>query len=189
MRDKPMDTTEALLVRVQGGDAAARGQLMDRFLPSLQRWARGKIPRRARSVIDTDDLVQDTLLRSLRNVQGFEYRRDGAFLASLRTIFMNRLRDVISGVERRPRQQPLEHDPAQDDDPSPLDELMGRELHAAYERGLERLPVRQREAVIMRVEHGFTFPEIAESLGFTNANSARMSVVRGLDRLAEFLDV
>jgi RNA polymerase sigma-70 factor (ECF subfamily) len=40
----------------------------------------------------------------------------------------------------------------------------------------------------MRIEFGFTFPEIAEALGRPSANAARMTVSRALVRLAEVMD-
>ena len=90
-RDEP---TAVLLRRVRSSDGderqAARDRLMARFLPRLRRWARGRLPHTARSRAETDDLVQLTLLRALRNVDEFENRGDGAFLAYLRPDFAQR---------------------------------------------------------------------------------------------------
>ena len=51
---------------------------MDRYLPRLSRWASGRLPRWARDLSDTDDLVQDTLIRSVANLGHFEARGEGA---------------------------------------------------------------------------------------------------------------
>jgi hypothetical protein len=58
-------STLVLLNRASGGDERARNALYSRYLPRLQRWARGRLPHKARGLVDTDDLVQDTLLRTL----------------------------------------------------------------------------------------------------------------------------
>ena len=63
-----------LLERVRAGDAAALNRLMDRYLPRLSRWASGRLPRYARDLSDTDDLVEDTLIRSVANLGHFEAR-------------------------------------------------------------------------------------------------------------------
>ena len=72
--------------------------------------------------------------------------------------------------------------------PSPLAETIGNETMEVYETALRRLPEKQREAVILRVELGFTHEEVASALGSPSANAARMTVARALVRLAEVLD-
>jgi RNA polymerase sigma-70 factor (ECF subfamily) len=57
-------STLALLGRASGGDDKARGALYDRYLPRLRRWAKGRIPRKARGLVDTDDVVESTGLIS-----------------------------------------------------------------------------------------------------------------------------
>jgi RNA polymerase sigma-70 factor (ECF subfamily) len=41
---------------------------------------------------------------------------------------------------------------------------------------------------MLRVEMGFTYPEIAQAIGAPSANAARMTVVRALARLAEAMN-
>ena len=59
----------------------------------------------------------------------------------------------------------------------------------AYEAALAELSDAQQEAVILRVEFGYTFSEIAEATGSPSANAARMTVARALVRLGEAMDV
>ena len=54
----PIDTTAELLGRARSGDSDAEHLLLTRFLPLLQRWARGRLPGTARGLAETDDLVQ-----------------------------------------------------------------------------------------------------------------------------------
>jgi RNA polymerase sigma-70 factor (ECF subfamily) len=160
---------------------------MRRYLDPLRRWARGRLPVGLRDLTDTDDLVQVTLLRALDHVDGFEYRKDGAFLAYLRRILQNRIRDEVRSAGRRPGQAELPEElPAAG--PSPLEQAMGKEALERYERALQKLRPEQQEAVVLRMELGFTYPEIATALGSPTPNAARMMVTRGLIRLAEVMD-
>jgi RNA polymerase sigma-70 factor (ECF subfamily) len=182
-----LETTSDLLARVRAGDGAARERLVARYLPLLRRWAHGRLPFSARGLADTDDLVQVTLLRALDRVEEFEPRREGAFLAYLRSILLNAIRYEIRRSVRLPGGAKLGENVA-DPEPSPLEQAIGRDLLDSYETALATLPEDQQEAVILRVEFGFTHEEIAAATGSPSANAARMRVSRALVRLAEALD-
>src|SRR5689334_16083378 len=57
----PFVMTQELLRLAKAGDPQALDALMSRYLPRLQRWASGRLPPWARSLLDTSDLVQETL--------------------------------------------------------------------------------------------------------------------------------
>src|SRR6478736_1451369 len=73
-----------LLEGARAGDPAALDRLLSRYLSPLQRWASGRLPRWARDLSDTGDLVQETLIRTLRNIGSFRPEREGALQAYLR---------------------------------------------------------------------------------------------------------
>src|SRR5687767_10054213 len=176
--------TIALLARVRAGDSAALNRLMDRYLPRISRWASGRLPSWARDVSDTDDLVQDTLIRSVANLNNFDARGEGALQAYLRGAVMNRIRDEIRRRQRIPAHDPLDSTiPAQVR--SPLEAAIGSETVAKYDRALERLDAETREAVIARIELGCSYAEVADLMGKPSADAARMTVSRALVRLAE----
>lgn len=190
MASKPppegLESTLELLVRAREGDTAALDRLYARYLPRLRRWASGRLPVFARGLLETDDLVQDVLLRTIRHVEGFEIRgtgRGGGFHGYLRQALTNRIRDAVRDVQRRPDVGELEGDEA-DARPSPLDEAMGREEIARYEAALARLKPEDREAIVARIEMDLSYEELAEALGKPSWNAARMAVVRALERLA-----
>src|SRR5262245_17911230 len=89
------ETSLSLLARAQGGDAVALEALMGRYLTRLQRWASGRVPVSARSLVDTDDVVQDALLNTFRRLAHFQPRHDGALLAYLRQTIANRIRNEL----------------------------------------------------------------------------------------------
>ena len=173
-----------LLARIREGDTVALNQLMDRYLPRLSRWASGRLPRWARDLSDTDDLVQDTLIRSVANLNHFEARGEGALQAYLRGAVMNRIRDEIRHKRRSPTPSPLDST-IPGDGQSPLETAIGSEVLAKYDRSLERLDAESREAVIARIEMGCSYAEIAEAMNKPTADAARMMVSRALLRLAE----
>ena len=185
--DSSVESTARLLERVRGGDDDARNDLAARYLPMLRRWSHGRLPRAARDIADTDDIVQVALMRALNNIEGFVPQREGAFLAYLRTIVLNSVRDELRRMARRPGRDSLE-EKLPDPEPSLVERAIGREALEAYEEALAALPAEHREAVIMRVEFGCTYREIAEALGRPTANAARMTVSRALVRLAEAMD-
>jgi RNA polymerase sigma-70 factor (ECF subfamily) len=181
-----LESTASLLIQAKGGDAAARERLLQRYMPSLQRWARGRLGA-ARDLADTDDLVQITLLRALEHMDGFEPRGPGSFLAYLRRILQNQIREEFRRARRRP---PIDGLPAnlETEERSPLERAIDRESLEAYEAGLARLSGSQQEAVLLRLEMGWSYQEIAVVIGCPSANAARMVVARALVRLAEVID-
>jgi len=185
--ESEVESTAILLGRVRGGDIAARNDLVARYLPMLRRWSHGRLPRAARDLNDTDDLVQVALIRALNRVEGFVPQREGAFLAYLRTTVLNSVRDELRRMARRPGRDSLD-ERMPTSGPSLVERAIGREMLEAYEAALSVLPEEHQEAVIMRVEFGYTYPEIAEALGSPTANAARMTVSRALIRLAEEMD-
>ncbi len=184
-QEGPLDpeTTIELLNRVKAGDLAARERLVGRCLPPLRRWACGRLPVYARDMLDTDDLVQETVLAALHRLKDFEARGEGALQAYLRQALANRIKDVIRARTRRPAQTTLA-DNAADRGVSPLDEAIGRENTERYEAAMLRLRDTDREAIVARIELRYSYEEVAVALGKPSADAARMAVARAVYRLA-----
>jgi RNA polymerase sigma-70 factor (ECF subfamily) len=182
-----MATTVDLLARARAGDRSALEVLFARYGPELTRFARGRLPRWARDMAETVDLVQETLLQTFKQIGSFEWRGEGALRAYMRQALMNRIRDELRRASRRPAAVPIsEHSP--DEAPSPLEVAIGREGVERYEAALSRLNDDEREAIVARVELGLSYAEIAEATGRSTPNAARMAVVRALLRLSEEMD-
>jgi RNA polymerase sigma factor (sigma-70 family) len=179
----PVESTRDLLDLARGGDDAALGRLYQRYMPALTRWAHGRLPLWAREMRDTEDLVQESVMQTLKEIGRFEPTRDGAFHAFLRKILHNRLIDEIRRVSRIKRE--LLDDDLPIDTPSPVEQVIGHEALERYESALSQLRPDEREAVVARVELGCSYAEIAESLGKSSPDAARMMVARALVRLAE----
>ena len=183
-----MTDTATLLARARQGDREAIDQLFARYRPLLLGWAHGRLPSFAREGVgDTEDLVQNSLVRAFHRLGAFEPRHEGAFFAYLRQIALNEIRDRIRRVRRQPSRQLLDPDVA-DKGPSPLERAIGSELLDRYDRALEQLSEMQRSAVILRIELGFSYDRVAEALARPNANTARLTVTRALIRVARLMD-
>ena len=206
MSSRSSELLEApLLRRARTGDEAAFGQLAHRFRRELQ----VHCYRITGSIQDAEDLVQETLLAAWRGLEGFEER------ASMRTwlyrIATNRCLNALRDRGRRlPEPPPPSQEPAAPPTPTrirepiwlePLpDELLDRspEPAARYESteaiglafigGLQRLPPRQRTALVLRDVLGFRASEAAEMLGVTEASAngalrrARAALGEGSER-------
>lgn len=178
-------STSELLDRIRDGDPDARDLLVARYLPLLRTWAHGRLPSRARGLVETDDLVQVTLLRTLDHMHEFETRREGAFVAYLRRALMNTLRNEIRRASYRVA-EPIDDNLA--DRTSLIEQMMGKEIVDAYETGLARMPETLQEAVILKLEFGYGYREIAEAIGSPSADAARMLVSRALLKLSRAMD-
>ena len=64
--DSPLHQTSDLLKLAKEGSLAARDELTARYLPRLQRWASGRLPNYARSLLDTSDVSRRAKRRDLR---------------------------------------------------------------------------------------------------------------------------
>lgn len=150
----------------------------------LRRWTHGRLPRWARDVADTADLVQDTLLETLKQLDRFEHRGNGALQAYLRQAVMNRIRNEFRKRAIRGVASTLDSR-MPDEATSPLEAAIGQELLDEYDAALTRLRPEERDAVVSRVEFDLSYAELADVLDKPSPDAARMAVVRALVRLAE----
>lgn len=139
-----------------------------------------------RDVNETDDLVQVTLMRALDHLENFEDAGSGAFLAYLRQALLNQVRDEIRRHGRRPQHDDVDHADIVDAGAPIIDAIIGSERMQAYEHALAALPKRQQGLIVMRVEFGMSYPDIAAELG-GNADAARVMVARAIVQLSRLL--
>jgi RNA polymerase sigma-70 factor (ECF subfamily) len=185
-RQSSLESTFDLIERARAGDEDSLERLMARHLGPLRRFVSGRLPRWARDLSDTDDLVQETLLRTFERIEEIEVRGVGALQAYLRQAVMNRLRDELRRKGRAPAVVEVEEGGLDlVAEGSPLEEAMGREAFERYQAALTRLRPEEREAIIARVEMDYSYAELAEILGKPTPDAARKAAQRALVRLAE----
>jgi RNA polymerase sigma factor (sigma-70 family) len=173
-----------LLRRARAGESQALSRLFAQYMPQLQRWAHRRVPAWARNAVDTGDIVQDALLQTFRNLDSFEPQREGALLGYLRRALVNRVRDQLRYASRHPSptelNEALVHSGA-----SPLDFTIERDDHRRYRAALKRLRAADRDAIVGRVELGYTYEQLALVLNKTTPEAARLAVRRAILRLGD----
>ncbi len=178
--------TIELLDRAKQGDAEALSQIMERYAPRLQRWATARLPRYARSMFDTSDLVQDSLARTLQGLDRVEVRGPGGFEAYVRQAILNGIKDQIRRARVRGNPENIS-DAMVHSAPSPLEEAIGFDLLERFERGMSALGPEDRRLLHLRIELDFDFDEIAAATGRPSRDAARMALQRALARLSKVM--
>ena len=181
-----LESSFELIQRAQRGDGDALNRLLARYVPRLRRWASGRLPAYARDLGDTNDLVQEAFIRTVRNFGSFEDRGEGALQAYLRQAVLNRVKDEVRRTNRQPGRDPLDPEtPGRQQ--SPLEQAIGAQALDRYEKALARLEETEQQAVIARLELGYSYQEIAALVDKPTANAARVAVSRAVAKLARYM--
>lgn len=183
--EAPLRVTGELVERAKRGDRAALDALMERYQPRLVRWATGRLPSYARSLLDTSDLVQETLVRTVERLGEIELPNAWSFEGYVRRAVLNRVQDQVRGARRRPAAELSENLTALT--PSPLELAIGADLAGRYEQALEQLTEEEQRLIHLRIELDFDHQEIAAIVGRGSPDAARMAFQRALRKLAEIM--
>ncbi len=188
------------LSRARAGDEDAFRELIDPYRRELQLHCY----RILGSLQDAEDAMQETLLAAWRGLEGFEGR--ASLRAWLYRIATNRCLNALRDRRRRPQEVPSMVEPPEptrrvepmwlepypdvlleglvDTAPGPEARHETREsVGLAFVAALQRLPPRQRAALVLRDVLGFHRAEVAEILG-----SSEASVKGALQRARATLD-
>ena len=170
-----------LVRRTLAGDPEGFGELHRRYYARVVGVVTGILKDRARA----EEEVQEAYLTALESLPRLTDRE--RFYPWLRRIAVNRAIEAMRRTRRRDRIR-AEHPGGASgavEEPAAADALKdiirveaGRRVRAA----LDRLPERQRAAVVLRFFDGLSMREIAEILGCEPV-TARTQVFRGLQRL------
>ena len=177
-----------LLERARQGSQSAIDALFERYRSWLRRWARGRLPRRLRGVIDTSDLVQDSLHRTFAQLATFRSGQAGALRVYLRRAVENRIRDELRRATRR-RSIILPEEPvrASDDAAPQLRQIISAETWSRYLDALKRLPDRDRRLIVARAELGYNSEQLAFVERLSSPAVARVTLRRALIRLSALM--
>jgi RNA polymerase sigma-70 factor (TIGR02960 family) len=196
--------TTSTLARARDGDEQAFRDLTD----GLRRELQVHCYRILGSVQDAEDALQETLLAAWRGLDGFQQR--SSLRAWLYTIATNRCLNTLRDGARRPQEErPLSFQPPEptrygefawlepypdalleglpDSAPGPEARYEAREAVAlAFVTALQRLPPRQRAAIVLKDVLGFRAAEVAAMLETTESsvNSALQRARATLDAQA-----
>ena len=177
----------SLLERARRGSHSAVAALFERYRPWLRRWARGRLPRRARGAIETSDLVQETLARTFAHLKSFKSSHANALRAYLRRAVENRIRDELRRATFR--QGVILPDGAvrASDDAPQLGQLIDDETWRRYLHALKRLPDRDRRLIVGRAELGHNSAKLAFVERLSSPAVARVMLRRAVLRLSALM--
>ncbi|MDC1303824.1 RNA polymerase sigma factor [Ascidiaceihabitans sp.] len=169
---------DALLAQYSKGDAAAARALTARLTPRVFGHAVRVLGDRA----EAEDVAQDAMMRLWKVAP--DWRMGEAKVSTwLYSVTANLCTDRL----RRKRGVGLDEvDEPHDPSPSVTDQLQTRERMDALQAGLQTLPERQRQAVILRHIEGLANPEIAEILEIST-EAVESLTARGKRALAQAL--
>jgi RNA polymerase sigma-70 factor, ECF subfamily len=173
------DNEEAEWIRAaQSGDRGAFARLLERYWDRLYRW----LYRITRDRHAAEDLTQETFLKALAALQSF--RPGSNFRAWIFRIaknnFVNQKRS-----EKRTKHQ-LADDAAAPDLGGVETSAENREALEVVSKAVADLPMDFRMALLLRVEEGLSFRDVAKILG-TTEETARWRVFKARQRLLKVL--
>lgn len=185
--DDSQASTRALMVRGRAGDPSAWERVFGRVMRRVRIWAHGRVSKAWAAQGETRDLVQDAALTAWTRLDHLDFQKPGDLDAYMRTVVINRIRDQARRRHARPPMVSLDAQvpDVADGRPSALDHALDAEALGRYERAFAALDVSDREALIARVEMGYTFEQIAQLTGRPSAAAARMAVTRAIGKLRQ----
>ena len=177
-----------LLRRAKGGSPEAINALFERCAGKLLALIRLRMGRSLRAHLESQDILQASLLKAFERIEQFERGNIASLMAWLGRIAENEIRDQADyhGRQRRDaaRLVPLEGklDGVADQVHSLASEVVLNESMERLERALEALDDHHREIIILRKLEELSFREIGERLG-KSPDACRMLLARALTAL------
>ncbi len=185
-------STFALLEKAKAGDEHALSLAFEKCRRRLEVLVYFKVSPREREFSELEDLVQETLLRAVRDIDSFSWQSSGSFLRWLSSIadhvIVDRIRYRNRGCRRgeevrfRSASNPLGPEPADSTTPSRL--FAQQEAVQRLLKRLNQLPEDYREAILMAKIEGISTAEMAERLG-KSREAVALLVYRAVKRFRE----
>lgn len=183
--DRP--ETAELLDRAKGGSSEALNYLYDRCAGRLLALIRLRLGRDLRARLESRDILQATLLKSLQHLKDLEGAETHSLMAWLARIAEHEIRDRADyfGRQRRDaaREVPIEDEalpPALTR--SALSRLILDERAERLEAALESLTPEHREVILLRKFEELSFAEVGRRMG-RGDDAARMLLARAMAAL------
>ncbi|MEP6915590.1 MAG: sigma-70 family RNA polymerase sigma factor [Acidobacteriota bacterium] len=176
-----------LVKRAQAGSAPALEALYERSAGRLLAYIRLRMGAELRTRLESRDILQATLLKSLEHLPEFEGAHSGSLIAWLAAIAEHEIRDRVDYQQRgrrdAAREVRLETDPSL---PalarSALTQAIVTEEAERLEAALETLSPAHREIILLRKYQELPFAEIGRRLGKTD-DACRMLLARAMTAL------
>ncbi len=187
MSDRAAD--QALVERVQRGDKRAFELLVAKYQRKIFRL----LSRLIRDPAEIEDVAQEAFIKAYRALPNF--RGESAFYTWLYRIAINTAKNYLVAQGRRaPTTTETELDEAEGfeageqlrDVATPDAVLLSKQVAAAVNRAIERLPEDLRTAIVLRELEGLSYEEIAESMNCP-IGTVRSRIFRAREAIANEL--
>ncbi len=147
--------------------------------------------------LDAEDVVQETFLRAFRHLDSFAPSK-ATFKTWLLTIARNQSINVFGSVKRRTLRFLSEFDiddrgtessnnPFSGVDKDAEGLLAMKQEYFRVEQALQKLPERQRTAMLLKAQQDMSYDQIAQVMN-TSVSSVESLIFRGRKRLLEILE-
>jgi len=181
------ETTATLLAQAKAGSPEALNALYERCTARLLAFIRLRLGRQLRGRLESRDILQATLLKSLEHLDELKGTETRSLMAWLARIAEHEVRDCADFHTRQRR------DPAREaviDDGallpavtrSALSHVILDEQAERLEAALDDLSPAHREVILLRKFEELSFPEIAQRLG-KSEDACRMLLARAMTAL------
>jgi RNA polymerase sigma-70 factor (ECF subfamily) len=176
--DSAATSDEELLAAFRDGDAKAFEALVRRYQrPVLS------IARRFADADDAEDLAQRAFINAAQRAGGW---RGGSFKSWLFRILVNLAKNHVRDTARFDRSESAAEVEAEPTEPEGPRRIEDREHRAALREAVARLPRRQREVLLLRIDGDLPFADIAATLGITEVN-AKVNFHHAVQKLKAWL--
>lgn len=179
MPDERSPSDAALLTAFRAGDARAFETLVRRYQTPVLAIAR----RFARDLDDAEDLAQRAFINAAARAGGW---RGGSFKSWLFRIVVNLAKNHLRDIARFDRGEEAHEREAAPAEADAQERLEHAERHRMLRETIARLPPRQREVLLLRIDGDLPFAEIASTLGITEVN-AKVNFHHAVQKLKAWL--
>ena len=176
-----------LLDQAKSGSPEALNRVYERCAGRLLAFIRLRLGRDLRSRLESRDILQATLLKSLEHVSDLKAQETRSVMAWLARIAEHEIRDCAD-FHHRQRRDAARETPLDDDAPLPaltrsaLSRVILDEEATRLEQAIESLSPAHREMILLRKFEELSFGEIAQKLGKTE-DACRMLLARAMTAL------
>ena len=172
-------TEPHLVARAQEGDLPAFEELVRKYQREIYNLAF----RLVQDPEEAKDMAQQTFMQAYMHIRDF--RGQSQFRTWLFRIAINQCYNFFKSKKKFGEPVDSQELVIVDED-NPQEGLMAQEDRSRLYAALERLPVKQRAVLTLKIEQGLSYKEISEELGGT-AGAARVNFCQAVKTLKKYL--
>jgi RNA polymerase sigma factor (sigma-70 family) len=149
------------IAQAWAGEAKAWGELYGQYAPAIFRFCHRAMPTRE----DAEDATMDIFIKVRQKLDQYDSSRP--FSTWLYTVAANHCWDLLR--RRRVRQNletgEIDNMPLEHPDPGQLEQLIEHQTSSQVRHALDKLPTRERMALVLRYYAEMSYDDIAATLG------------------------